>query len=105
MKRKPTIDLGIKAVSGFGALTHYDEIWLVDRRNYITECGVLMSDGEIWLVDSHDRTTALVIADCKEAPDSEFSKDEIMRRLFLCPWMLNDCPAMSNRIAVRQRHR
>lgn len=66
MKRKTAIDLGIETVSEFGALTHYDRIWLVDRRAYITECGALMSNGEIWLVKSHDRTT-LAIADGKEA--------------------------------------
>ena len=67
MKRKPAIDLGIETVSEFGALTNYDGIWLVDPRNHITECGAFMSNGEIWLVKSHDRTTALAIADSKEA--------------------------------------
>jgi hypothetical protein len=66
MKGKPTFDRGIETVSEFGALTHHDEIWLVDRRDYITECGALTSYGEIWLVESQDRTTALVIADSKE---------------------------------------
>jgi hypothetical protein len=67
VKRKPSINPYIKAVSGFGAQTYYDEIWLIDRCDYVTECGALMPDGEIWLVDSHDRTTALVIADSKKA--------------------------------------
>jgi hypothetical protein len=67
MKGKPAIDLGIETVSEFGALTHYDAIWLVDRRDYITECGAFMSNSEIWLVKSHNRTTALAIADSKEA--------------------------------------
>jgi len=67
MKTNPTIDLYIAAVSEPGALTHYDEIWLADHRDYVTECGALMSNGEIWLVKSHDRTTALVIADSEEA--------------------------------------
>jgi hypothetical protein len=43
MKRKPTIDRGIQTVSEFGALTHYDEIWLVERSDYTSECGALMS--------------------------------------------------------------
>src|SRR5262249_33808256 len=72
MKRNTTIDPGIEALSEFGALAHYDETWLVDRRDYITECGAPMSDGEIWRVNYHDRTTALVVADGKEAQDSEF---------------------------------
>jgi hypothetical protein len=67
MKRKFTIDPDIKTVPGFGDLTHYDEIWLVDRHGYITENGALVSDGEIWIVESHNGTTALVIADGKEA--------------------------------------
>ena len=71
MKRKTANDLGIETVSEFGALTHYDEIWLVDRRENVTECGAVMSYGEIWRVDSHDRATALAIADSEGAPDSE----------------------------------
>jgi hypothetical protein len=66
VKRKSSINPGIRAVSGLGEQTYYDEIWLIDCCGYVTECGALMSDGEIWLVDSHDRTTALVIADSKE---------------------------------------
>jgi hypothetical protein len=67
VKRKPSINPGIKVVSGFGAQTYYDEIWLIDSCNCVTECGALPSDGEIWLVESHDRTTALVIADSNGA--------------------------------------
>jgi len=63
MTPTPTTDLCIAAVSELGALTQYDEIWLVDHRDYITECGALQSNGEFWLVRFHDRTTALVIAD------------------------------------------
>jgi hypothetical protein len=54
MKTTPTIDLCIAAVSELGALTNYDEIWLVDHRDYITECGALTSNGDIWLVRSYD---------------------------------------------------
>ena len=67
MKRNPAIGHAIKAVSGFGTPTQYDEIWLVDHDNCINECGALTSDGEIWLVESYDRTTALVVADSKGA--------------------------------------
>lgn len=35
MKKNPTIDLGIESASEFGALTHYQGIWLVDRRDYL----------------------------------------------------------------------
>jgi hypothetical protein len=72
MERNSAIDPGIQAASEFGALTHHDEVWLVDGRGYITECGARMSYGEIWLVESHDRTTAVVFADRREAPDYEF---------------------------------
>ena len=71
MERKLTVDFDIEAVSEFGALAHYDEIWLVDHRDYISQRGVAMSYGEIWRVESHDRTTALVITDSKEATDAE----------------------------------
>jgi hypothetical protein len=70
MNRSPKIVLGTKAVLEFGALTHYDEIWLVDGRDFITECGALMAYGEIWRIESRNRTTALVIA-AKEGADTE----------------------------------
>ena len=68
MKRETANDLGIETVSEFGALTHYDEIWQIDRRDCVTQRGAVMSYGEIWRVDFHDRTTALVVADGKATP-------------------------------------
>jgi hypothetical protein len=60
-------------VSEFRPLTDYDEIWLVDGRDYLTECTALRSCGEIWLVESRDSTTALVMAESEKVADFEFS--------------------------------
>ena len=70
--------LDIRALSEFGALTHHDQIWVVDGRDYIAECGVHMSYGEIWLVESHDRTTAVITADGKDGPRPRVPKKKTM---------------------------
>ena len=72
MERNSAIDPGIQALSEFGALTRYDEIWRIDGRDYITVRGALLSYGEIWRVESHDRTIAVVVADSKEERNAEF---------------------------------
>jgi hypothetical protein len=65
----------IEAVHEFGALTDYDEFWLVDSLGRVAECGSLVAHGEIWRVTSPHRITAVVAADQSAAGFPAFRDD------------------------------